>query len=257
MEKFLDEIEKHKFAILGTVVFHIIFFMSTNFVTIDRPYKIVDGNITEVEIETDAIEMDEEMLEMLNRQNELANNEQVYNLASDANDQRELSYENFSTQDIDDQVLNEARDLERQYFEEWAATHEGDGPPSSNNDNSSDEDNSNSEPNNRFPENNQVDNDGGNAFAGQVLVSFNLKDRNAHALEIPGYTCNGSGTVVIRIKVDKNGDVKGTEFAPDLSSGATQCMIDKAKRYARRARFDYNSGASIQNGTITYKFIGQ
>lgn len=256
MDKFLDFIERHKFAIIGTVLFHVVFFMSTNFVTVQRPFH-VEEEITEVEIETDAIELDEELLEMLNRQNEMNHSEQLYNLAADENDTRERSYENFSTQELDQQVENEARDLERQYFEEWASTH----PDSegANNDSGTPEDNereNTSRNNDRGPGN--VDNEGGNAFAGQVMVSFSLKDRKAHSLEIPGYTCNGSGTVVIDIKVDKAGNVKNTEFNSSLSKGATECMVEKAKRYAKRARFNYSESASgMASGTITYKFQGQ
>lgn len=255
MDRFLNYIERYKFAVLGTVIFHVVFFMFTNFVTVERPYKMVE-EVTEVEIDVDAVEIDPEMLEMLNRQNEL-NNEQLYNLAADQNDSRERSYEDFSTQDLDEQVESEARNLEQQYFEEWANTHPDSEGPSNNSSNDTQEnpqDNSQNKPN----PNNNVDNEGGNAFAGQVMVSFSLKDRDAHSLEIPGYTCNGSGTVVIDIKVDKAGNVKDTQFNSGLSRGASECMIAKAKRYAKKARFNFNETSSgLASGTITYKFQGQ
>lgn len=255
MDRFLDFIERHKFAIIGTVLFHFILFLGTNFVTMKNPYHFDEGEeeITEVEIETDAIEVDEEMLEMLNQQNQINNNEPIYNLAADANDNRERSYENFSTQDIDQQVASEAQALEQQYMQEWAERHERgeDGfdqiedPTENRSDDFSKYDNG------------SIDNQGENAFAGQVMVSFNLKDRDAHALEIPGYTCYGSGTVVINIKVDRAGMVKSTEFNAAQSSGASTCMIEKAERYAKRARFSYNENGQSSNGTITYQFIGQ
>ncbi len=257
MDQFLDYIERYKFAILGTVLFHVLFFFVTNFVTLKSPFNgsSYQEEITEVEIETDAIEMDEEMLEMLNKQNQL-NNEPLYNLASDENDQRERSYENFSTQSIDEQVESEARKLEQQYFEEWASTHPDEPAPSRSNNSETADDNQQKKQ--TANQNNNVDTEGGNAFAGQVMVSFNLKSRKAYSLEIPGYTCNGSGTVVIDIKVDKNGDVRDAELNTGLSVGATECMIAKAKRYAKRARFNYSGTAdNAQNGTITYKFQGQ
>ena len=255
MEGFLDWIERHKFAIVGTVLFHFILFLSTNFVTMKNPYQFdsEEEEITEVEIETDAIELDEELLEMLNQQNQLNNNQPIYNLAADANDNRERSYENFSTQDIDQQVESEAQALEQQFMNEWAERHQNgeDGfdqiedPSENRSDDFSKYDGG------------AVQNGGDNAFAGQVMVSFNLKNRDAHALEVPGYTCHGSGTVVINIKVDKAGDVRSTEYNEALSRGATACMIEKAERYAKRARFSYNESGSYSNGTITYQFIGQ
>ncbi len=258
MDQFLEYIERYKFAILGTVLFHVIFFMTTNFVTVDTPYGHA-AEFEEVELDADAIEMDEEMLEMLerlNQQNELQN-EQLYNLTADQNDQRERSYENFSTQDLDEQVEREARELEQQFFDEWAATHpDSDGPPPRSTERN--DESSTTRTNQNNSNNSNVDNSGDNAFAGQVMVEFNLKGRKAHSLDIPGYTCNGSGTVVIDIKVDKSGNVKSAELNSGLSRGATECMVLKAKRYAKKARFDYSKSASgLSSGTITYKFQGQ
>lgn len=258
MDNFLTYIERYKFAILGTVLFHVVFFMATNFVTVQRPFKILyEEDITEVALETDEIEIDEKMLEMLNQQNQ-QNNEQLYNVASDANDTREQSYENYSTQEIDNQVENDARALEQQYFEEWAATHSDETNGVSAGENSADNENSSSQSNRSNQTDNSIDNSGNKAFAGPVMASFSLKNRNAHSLKVPGYTCNGAGTVVIDIKVDRSGNVKSADYNSSLSFGATECMINKSKQYAKRARFDFNSSAALQQeGTITYKFQGQ
>lgn len=255
MDRFLDFIEKHKFALIGTVLFHFILFLSTNFVTMDNPYHFdsEEEEITEVEIETDAIELDEKLLEMLNQQNQLLNNEPVSNLVADANDTREKSYENFSTQDIDQEVEAAAQALEQQYMNEWSERHASGEDGFDQVDDISDK---RPDDFSKYENNGAVDNSGDKAFAGRVMVSFSLKDRDAHAIEVPGYTCNGSGRVVINICVDKAGVVKGTEFNTEQSSGATECMIEKAKRYANRARFSY-SNAGETNGTITYQFIRQ
>ena len=258
MDQFLTYIERYKFAILGTVLFHVFFFMYTNFMTVQQPYSIAfEEDVAEITLESDEIELDEKMMEMLERNNQL-NNEQLYNVVSDANDTREKSYENFSTQDIDEEVENDARELERQYFEEWASTHpdESSAASESGSNESTNAENQNNK--NQRNESSSVDNSGSNAFAGQVMVSFDLDDRKAHSLDIPGYTCRGSGTVVIEVKVDKNGTVRNAEYNGALSSGATECMIQKAKRYAKKARFDYKSTAqNPQTGIITYKFQGQ
>lgn len=258
MNRFLDYIERYKFAIIGTVLFHVMFFMTSNFVTVKTPYGHTE-EFEEIELDADAIEMDEEMLEMLeklNQQNEM--NEQLYNLAADQNDQRERSYENFSAQELDEQVEREARELEQQYFDDWAATHpDSDSPPPK--DNRPNDAGENARENREKPDNNNnMDNEGSNAFAGPVMVSFNLKNRKAHSLANPGYTCNGAGTVVISIKVDKSGNVKSADFNSALSRGATECMILKATKYAKKSRFDYSQSASgLASGTITYKFQGQ
>ena len=88
------------------------------------------------------------------------------------------------------------------------------------------------------------------------MVSFNLSGRDAYSLPVPGYTCNGSGKVVIQIKVSASGDINETKFLPGKSPGATECMVSKAKRYAKKSRFNMG-GSGIQTGTITYTFKGQ
>lgn len=260
MQKILENIERYKYAIIGTIVFHVIFFMSSNFVTLDRTYL---GNsdveeITEITIEPEEIELDAEMLEMLNLQN-MQNNEPISNFMNDENDTRERSYENFSEQELEQQVLEEAKALEKEYTEYWASTHDN-----SNNMSSSDQKKEKIEPvDKKQPQTTDKLNPNGdksaeNAFAGQTMGSFNLKGRKATAFKIPGYTCNGAGTVVIDIKVDKNGDVKLATYNPALSQNANPCMIEKSERYARMAHFDYNATApALASGTITYRFVAQ
>ncbi|MDA7802961.1 hypothetical protein N8987_00100 [Crocinitomix sp.] len=259
MDKFLTYIERFKFAILGTVIFHFVVFMTSNFVTVDRAYnsQYAVEQPTEVELETDDMEIDEELLEMLNLQNQL-NNAPLYNLTADQNDQRQKSYENFSTQELDEQIEKDARELEKQYFKEWAESHPKSEGASENSLSMENDNEKEPKPNQQNDLKNSVDNSGENAFAGRVMVSFNLKDRKAHSLKIPGYTCYGSGTVVVDIKVDKNGDVKSASYSPSKSSGATECMVQKAEGYARRARFDFSSDSGgMADGTITYIFQGQ
>lgn len=260
MERFLDYIERYKFAIIGTVLFHVIFFMSSNMVTLDSPYhsRFEEGeDVTEIELAPDEIEIDPELLEMLNQQNQ-QNNSELYNLVADENDNRERSYENFSTQEMEQQVLDEARALEQQYFDEWAKTH-GDGGEGTTGDSEPIEKKTNDTPPKRNEDQKtNISSGGDKAFAGQVMVSFNLKDRKAHSLKIPGYTCNGSGTIVIDIKVDKAGEVKSATFNPGMSQNANECMIQKSIEYAKKARFNLDAAAGgLASGTITYKFKGQ
>ncbi len=259
MERFLEYIERYKFAIIGTVLVHLFIFTSSNMFTLDSPYHsrfAEEESPTEIELESDEIELDPALLEMLNQQN-LANNTELVNQIADQNDRREKSYENYSEQELEQQVLEEARALEQQYFDEWAATHgDGEGAPPKQAPtelkNTETQTKRNDQPKSDFNESAQ------NAFAGQVMVSFNLKDRKAHSLKIPGYTCNGSGTIVVDIKVDRSGNVKSATFNTGLSQNATECMIEKSLKYAKMARFNLDDTApALASGSITYKFQGQ
>ncbi|MCB9224053.1 MAG: hypothetical protein H6582_07765 [Crocinitomicaceae bacterium] len=255
MDAFLTYIEKYKFAILGTVVFHVIFFFYFNFKTIERPFKFPDPSV-EVSVPLEDIEFDPEIMEKLELTKNNQTSEEVYNVASDANDKRNKSYENFSTQELDEQVENEAKNLEQQFFNEWAATHDG-GDGSNGSTADIDLNNDKKKPLNTVDKS-TINSGGSNSFAGEVMVSFDLTSRKAHSLPKPGYTCNSAGTVVIDVKVDKSGEVKSATYNGTLSTSADECMIEKAIRYAKKSRFNLSSSApAMQSGTITYKFVNK
>jgi archaellum component FlaC len=257
VDSFLTYVEKYKFAILGTVLFHVVFFFYFNFKTIERPFKFPDPEV-EIALPLEDVEFDPEIMEQLEKLKDNQVSEEVYNLASDANDTREKSYENFSTQELDEQVENEARNLEQQYFNEWAATH--DNGESGDNGSSADieMDNDKETKSQNDVDKSTINTGGSKSFAGEVMVSYKLDNRKAHSLPKPGYTCNSTGTVVIDVKVDKSGSVKSATYNASLSRSASECMIDKAIRYAKKSRFNFSSSSpGSQSGTITYKFVSK
>ncbi|UKN02161.1 energy transducer TonB [Paracrocinitomix mangrovi] len=255
MDQFLDYIEKYKFAIFGTIGIHILFFFYANFTTLKQPYKIYQET-TEIYIPLEDIEMDPEIMKILEVEKKEGIAEEVTNISADQNDKRDKSFENFSSQELDEQVENEAKALEQQYFDEWASTHDNSGDNSSS---ASDKDSQLDKKNNSNNINNRnMDSDGANAVAGEVMVSYSLDNRKAHSLPRPGYTCNSSGTVVIDVKVDQAGNVKSASVNTSRSNGATECMIDKALTYAKKSRFNFsNKAPGSQSGTITYKFVSK
>jgi len=249
-------IEKYKFAIIGTVMFHVLFFMYANFKTIQRPYRLVEP-VVEVNIPLDDIPLDEEMLKLLElKQNPQNQNQEVYNVASDANDTREKSYEDFSTQEVTPKDAEYYKNLENQYLNEAKSTNSGlVKKESSDIDIKKDDDKKITNTNN--PDN-TIDSDGNKAFAGEVMASFDLEGRKVHSLEKPGYTCNSSGTVVLQIKVNKDGSMSSVTYQASGSSNATECMIQQSIKYAKRSRFNLSSTApAVQSGTITYKFVSR
>lgn len=254
MDQVLYYIERYKFAILGTIVFHVVVFITTNFTTLKRPFDM-DEVILQADMPFDEIALDPEIMELLEIE-PLPDNqgvpENVTNAAADENDSRQESYENFSTSEIDEQVESDAKSLEQQYFNEWANSHGNDGSSAD----IREEQEYVTDVNNRKPDN-TIDKGGNTKAAGEVLVSFNLKDRKPHSLPKPGYTCDRSGTVKIDIKVDQNGEVKSASFNASGSKNADECMIQQAIKFAKKSRFNYSSSApSSQSGTITYRFVG-
>ena len=102
-------------------------------------------------------------------------------------------------------------------------------------------------------------------FAGEVMVEWELAGRTAYKndnwyVRNPGYNCgyNSKGTVVVRIRVNKNGNVVDAQIEESSSSNISSCMKSKSLEYARKSRFNYQStGSNVQTGYISYKFISQ
>ena len=91
---------------------------------------------------------------------------------------------------------------------------------------------------------------------GRVTVSFSLVDpvRHARHLVVPAYQCEGGGEVVVRITVNRAGEVTHASVA----SGGDDCMRESALRAARNSLFNIDDSAPArQTGTITYIFIPQ
>ncbi len=84
-------------------------------------------------------------------------------------------------------------------------------------------------------------------------LSYRLKDRKALELPNPIYTCQRSGKVVVKIEVNENGYVVGTEINKKASTTRNECLFDNAIEYARSALFA-RSERKQQLGTITYFF---
>lgn len=91
---------------------------------------------------------------------------------------------------------------------------------------------------------------------GRVTVSFSLTNpvRTSRYLHIPAYLCESGGDVVVRITVDRGGEV----IAAKVESGGDDCMRETAINAARASRFNIDPSApERQVGTITYIFIPQ
>lgn len=254
MERFLANIEKYRFAILGTLLVHLVIIVGSSFKQVQHVMRMPPQEV-QLEVPLDDIEFEPEIEEILELKKEPLPSQELTNVAADANDNREKSFENYSTNkaEIEEDVLEHTKELEKQFFEEAAANN----PKSSQTQSNSHVPiESVTKKDTKKGVNSNIATGGKKAFAGEVMISFDLKGRKAFSLPNPGYTCNNSGTVVIEIKVGSDGEVKSTRFLSDLSSGATECLVERATKYASMARFNLISSGG-QTGTITYKFRGQ
>jgi len=90
-----------------------------------------------------------------------------------------------------------------------------------------------------------------------TTVSYFLENRWHRYLYIPTYKCQGGGTVIIDIVIDKSGKVINATIAENRSTH-DQCLLEEAYRSATTAVFNSDSKSPTkQVGTITYVFLAQ
>ncbi len=90
----------------------------------------------------------------------------------------------------------------------------------------------------------------GASLAGRSLIG---------TLPEPDYRVQQSGKVIVRIKVDRDGNVIEAKADQRGSTVLDATLYDAAEKAARKAKFSTSPGSPIyQNGTITYVFkLGQ
>ena len=93
-------------------------------------------------------------------------------------------------------------------------------------------------------------------YEGRVTVKFDLENRSAQHLDVPGYQCKGRADIIVSIVVDDDGKI----VRADLLSGADphSCFAEAALKSAESSRFLPSSDAPRrQTGTLTYAFVAQ
>ncbi len=89
-------------------------------------------------------------------------------------------------------------------------------------------------------------------------ISYSLGNRTATSTPKPNFPGREEGTVVVKITVDKNGNVTQAEPGQKGTTTLNADLYDAAKRAALQAKFNVDNDApAYQTGTITYKFIIQ
>ena len=103
------------------------------------------------------------------------------------------------------------------------------------------------------PDGSGIDPGKGGAIDG--LGSFDLGSRKMIKITKYKNECSKIGKIVIRIKVDKFGNVLYAEYTAKNSTSANSCLIELAKKHAYSAKFD-SSPQSMEEqwGTIPFNF---
>jgi colicin import membrane protein len=92
---------------------------------------------------------------------------------------------------------------------------------------------------------------------GDKGIGYSLQGRTPQGGKLPKpvYNSNESGTVVVRVNVDRNGNVTSASYQAKGSTTTNQTLIKAAISAARKAKFNNDANAdAFQVGTITYSF---
>lgn len=256
MNQIFDWIDKYKFGLIAVVAAYVFTFSSMQFASIPQYTPIEPFHMGPVlEPEEPEIKLEKEQIEVPTNFSS-----DVKNMARDRNDQREKSMTDYS-QNTPSQGSQSVKDLEKKYLEEAG----GDAKRAAILKAHEEKKEKLKQKNNADkPTENKGSGGGEKAYAGNVMVDFDLGGRDAHQgnrwyVRNPGYTCGkGSGLVVVDISVNQSRNVVSAKYNAAASNGASPCMIEQATKYAGMSRFAFDDTApKTQQGKIYYTFVSQ
>ena len=89
-------------------------------------------------------------------------------------------------------------------------------------------------------------------------INFSLAGRNPVSIPKPEYNAQVSGTIVVRIRVNRDGKVISAEPGYKGTNILDESLLEAARKAALKARFNAKADAAYtQTGTITYHFVLQ
>ena len=95
----------------------------------------------------------------------------------------------------------------------------------------------------------------GNGSGTQGMGDYRLGSRSANVRPRPVYDCEDEGRVVVKVSVDRNGNVISAEPGVGGSTTSSSCLLDRAKQAALKTKWQADPDAlETQIGTIVYRF---
>jgi TonB family protein len=259
MNTLLELAWRHRWGLIGTIFLHIGFLIYSHnqVVTVYVPLELSDEVMMLKTVE------EEDPSPRLPLEQVLGPDGKVTNVAVNQADKytgQEGRYDSrFDKSKVDEDIYNELKALEKQTFNDLSQQRGTNSPNDPNAIEKQEKTTSKTDPRQQTDDVNPSGNNGSKqAKPSRATASFDLEGRNKEKLPVPSYTCIGSGTVVVKIQVNRSGKVVGTSVLKSATNTTDECMIENALNYAGRAKFTASStAAEPQTGTITYNYIAQ
>jgi len=253
-------IDRHKFGLLATVLFHffIIFFSTYVYLPMGDP----DGEsllVIDFPMEEQVQPEKEETPEEQSKEQKVSNNNSNKAVNESAPDDVEKGdYNEYnkepsesSKESFEEQLERELKELEQEVIKEqreagYGYTEEEIAEMLDSKKNKELESVADQKPRSE------------SAFEGNTNITYKLKDRFDTYLNVPVYMCQYGGVVVINIAVNQKGKVVSAKVDKESSKTSDPCLIKAALAGAKSTKFNRKSTASkIQMGSITYRFLEQ
>ncbi|HAA00583.1 MAG TPA: hypothetical protein DEP18_06120 [Flavobacteriales bacterium] len=256
MAMFLDLVWRHRFGVLGTLFLHLAFVIYSR----NQVVFVYEPTVDFIDMSAVPIQLLPPLEPQKQPEQQLDANGNVINKEFNAADQRENSEQNydarFNKSNVEKSVYDELKAFEKAEFDKLQS---GKGNPGENNSKEVDITQQHKTDNNKQekdPNSNQGTSSG--ALKGTTTVEYDLGGRRHEKMSKPSYTCIGSGTIVMKIKVNRSGKVTGASIDNSQSQIPEECMREAALTYVYRAKFEASATApEPQEGTITYRYIQQ
>lgn len=252
-------LERHKFGLLGTVLFHFIFLYIAMYVYLPSP-KIETEHVLVIDFPEDKpeeeIKEEHEEDQQQSKQTDNNSNKAVNEAAPDnveSGDYNEYNREPSSTskENFEKQLAEELKALEEQVIQEQRDA--GYGYTQEQIDDLLDA--KKNKELDKVPEQKPRSE---SACKGNTNITYKLKNRFDTHLQVPVYMCQYGGIVVVNIAVNQDGYVVSAKLDEESTKISDPCLIEAALKGAKNTKFNRKSTATkIQKGSITYRFLEQ
>ena len=94
----------------------------------------------------------------------------------------------------------------------------------------------------------------GTAGDGHSMIGRGLIGRKLTAIPELKDNSNKTGKIIIKVKVDKNGNVISADYTAEGSTISDNDLVQKCESTARKAQFSSSEEKDIDFGTLVFKF---
>lgn len=239
-------VKTHRYGLMGTVIFHLVLFISLVSVGISQERRRV-----EMEIELDMPTPEEQE----QQRQEIAKRTEIKQLSSDAEVEQMLRSIAVNEDMAGRQVERSEQERVEDYIQE---IEHGLGDYGTRY--QVEKDKHHQEDSLKFEEEKRqqvLDSLRSTVYAGKSSVSYKLTGRYKVYLPIPVFKCEFGGRVVVAVVVSREGRVLAAEVV-ERESKVDDCLRKVAVDAALRSEFNVDGRApERQEGTITYNFVRQ